>query len=1004
MNARWIAIAALVVSIVVILPLAGLATEAELYFASDKNGENRVTKVREGDQVWIVVYDPDEDIDCDVRDKVWTDVKVIDVKTGAHIVWKSYLDKDGDAAGVKFDEVGYVPYKGHWPGTTGGYLGEDFLEEVDASTGLFVSRRPFQIGTRVDFGSDGSEHTHIVGPYDGKGPNVTPTDFMWGNFLYADSDDTDDDDHGDDRIWVGRAGEFILAQVGSEAPARDGVAYLPPGVDTTDPEEEDYMLGRFENMDTITGLYVDQNDPSDVALTQAKLNDTEATLSWSREIYKDGNEAATITLVDDDENLDCSEVEKVPIFVLINPGSWRNADVMSATDFCTLKRYGGVSDTAGTVLDQPIVWYTIYDSGIEALNLGSKQKTVDGVYYVQYPTTAPWDPAGTNGVTRVMFYASETSADSGIFEVRLNSILTDLGFNSLNVRDVLVAYYVDPNDQDDFKLATAYIEERNHSILNFTDGMRAEQEVFWIGRDPVYIEVIDANANEDACCPEQVVVHVCDPHEVDDVEWLVLDEMSSNSSIFFTNIGMRLVSVWDALGIGDPGANGGYSLQLDNWELEAFNEDSIYARYNDVVYVEADVDALGDTDTDPANGWFPPRIDHTRVVNDVSFNVFEVGDTQVFDGDETRMYFLDRNGNRVGAYANSDCVFVEVVDPDQDEDQNRRERIDGSWDGSAGIGQQLPFGPADFASNHDTCGYLETDVHPVNTLLGDTNIFDSGRWAKFYVLNPRTGRWAPVDLLETGIDTGTFVSVTCIDLVDRYDCVPTLGVLPGDTLIAAYQDPSNHSDVAWISIRVGIGGALVTGSTTEFVDVEGTPVAAYLVGEPLYVKVVDPSLVGAGSIPEALTIEGEVYDLAAYPDGGTGAFLAGPIDLVCDIGETVTATYVDPSDPSDTSSDTVKIVGGTLEVERFYAAPNPFEDVATFGYVGDGLAETFSVSIYDLSGRRIWSAFEENVLGITWDGVDDDGEAAANGAYIYVVRASGAGNTFDGKGTIFIRR
>ena len=198
MNARWIAIAALVVSIVVILPLAGLATEAELYFASDKNGENRVTKVREGDQVWIVVYDPDEDIDCDVRDKVWTDVKVIDVKTGAHIVWKSYLDKDGDAAGVKFDEVGYVPYKGHWPGTTGGYLGEDFLEEVDASTGLFVSRRPFQIGTRVDFGSDGSEHTHIVGPYDGKGPNVTPTDFMWGNFLYADSDDTDDDDHGDD--------------------------------------------------------------------------------------------------------------------------------------------------------------------------------------------------------------------------------------------------------------------------------------------------------------------------------------------------------------------------------------------------------------------------------------------------------------------------------------------------------------------------------------------------------------------------------------------------------------------------------------------------------------------------------------------------------------------------------------------------------------------------------------------------------------------------------------
>jgi hypothetical protein len=1003
-NARRFAVAAVIIAAVALVPLVALATEAELYFASDKNGENRVTKVREGDQVWIVVYDPDEDIDCDVRDKVWTDIKVMDIKTGAHIVWKSYMTKDGDANSLKFEQPGYVPYKGHWPGTTAGFLGEDFLEEVNSSTGLFVSRRPFQIGTRVSF-ADGADQTHIVGPYDGKGPNVTPTDFIWGNYMYVDEDD---DNQGDDRIWVGRAGEYILASgpTGIVAPPRDGIAYLPPGIDDVDVHKKDYMLGRFGNLDTVTGLYVDPDDAGDVALAQLKLNDAKSTITWDREIYPDGNEAATITIVDDDENLNCNKVEKVPVFVIVNPGSWRNqTGSMSATDFCTLKRYGGVRDTVGSVLDQSLVWHNIYNSGLAALNLGSKskQRTVDGSYYIQYPTTTPWDPAGTNGVTRVMFYASETTSDSGIFELRLNSILRDLGFNSLNVRDVLVAYYIDPNDQDDFSLATAYIEERQHSQLRFTDASRATQDVYWLGRDPVYVELIDENANEDACCPEKVVVHVCDPHEVDDVEWLVLDEMSSNSPIFFTYIGMRLASVWDALGIGDPGASGGYSLRLDNWELEAFNEDKIYARYNDVVYRESDVDALGDTNTDlPA--WFPPRIDHTRVINDVSFAVLEVGDTQVFDGDETQMHFLDRNGNRVGTYANSDCVFVEVSDPDQNEDRNRRERIDAYWDGSAGWGQQQPFGPANFASNHAECGYLETDVHPVNALLGDTNIFDDGQWATLYVMNPRTGRWAPLDLVETGIDTGVFVSVTCVDLVDRYDCVPTLGVLPGDTLLAAYQDPSNHSDVAWVSIRVAIGGAAMTGSTTQFVDVEGDPVAAYLIGEPLYVKVIDSSLSGAGSIPEALSIDGATYDLVAYPAGGSGAFWAGPIDLVCNVGDKVTATYTDPSDPSDTSSATVQIVAGTLDVDRFYAAPSPFDDEATFAYVGDGLAETFAVFVYNLSGRLVWSALEENVLGVVWDGVGDRGDPVANGAYIYVVTATGNGRTFQGKGTLFVNR
>jgi len=1012
-KARWTVASLITVLFIAASFLVIWAADSEMYFSSDKNGENRVMQVREGDQIWIVVMDSDEDIDCDVRDKVWTDIKVMDTKTGAHIVWKSYIDEDGidtdgdgDGDTVKHGDADYVPHKGRWPGASAGWLGADYLEETGSSTGVFVSSRPFMIGTRVAFGGAGRFQTHIVGPYTGAiGGIVTPTDFEWGGYLYADGDS---DDRGDDRIWVDHEQLFFVSTT-DELAFPDGNAYLPPG-NASAPGTEDYILGRFENMDTLIGLYVDQNDRSDVALAMAKITDTEATLEWSREVYRDANEAAMIRVVDPDENLNCSTSEMVPVFILVNPGSWNPQTPTSANDFGMLKRYGGVFDISGNVPNptKPIVWYSIYDSGF-FINLaadGSNQPNSQGTYYIEYPTknegNVTWfDTASDTGVTRVMFYAEETSADSGIFELRLNDILTDLGFNSLNVRDTLVAYYVDPNDQDDVKVTTAYIEEKNHSSIRFTDFGRNDQSVFWIGRDPVYIEVTDANANVDSCCPEQVVVQVCDPHEVDDTEWLILDELSSNSPIFFTHTGMRLISVWDAMGVGDPGALGGYSLELDNWELEAFNEDSIYVRYNDIIYTDAAMQQLGDSNTATA---FPPQIKEARMANDVSFGVFEVGDTQVFDGETTTMYFLDRQGNRVSGYLNSDCAFIEVVDLDQDEDQFRRERIDAFWDGNGNAGQNTPFGPIDDPDNHLTCGFDDVDVHLVNDILGDTNIFSPGTWAKLYILNPRNGRWAPVDLLETGVDSGSFVSVSCVDLINKFECAPSLGVLPGDTLLAVYNDPSNHSDVAWISIKVEIGGAIAVGSQTSFVDATGLSVAAYIEGEPIFVKVVDTSIADAGSLEEALTIDGVAYDLVPLVGAASGTFITAALNLGLVAGDEITATYVDPSDSKDISSDTITVVASELTVDRFYAGPSPFSDVVTFAYIGTGLAETFTVAVYDLAGQLIWMTEEHNVLDVVWDGRNEDARLMANGVYIYVVIASNDDRVFTDKGQLFILR
>ena len=951
--------------VVLLVCMSVAATDAEMYFSADKNGQTRVTNVQEGDEIFIVIYDPDQNIDCDIRDKFTGDTKIMDPKTGAYIVWNVAADFDFAAP-------------------TG-----DYFEETGADTGLFVSHRAFQIGTRESFAAGSPERfTHVV-------DTLPLDDFSGGHYLYGSLDGVG---YADRRGYFGGSGGLTFH--GGRALYGIGEIWrMPSYICDLGGAGEEYLVGRFENMDTLIGMFQDPNDATDVAVAMMKIIDTEATIAWDETIYKDGNGAATITIVDADENLNCSEVECVPVFILVNPGSWNplDAELLSPTSFCALKRTGGVTwtDAAGAApvgcsgAFCPIRWYDIYNSKANFKGSGS-YGAQDGRYYIQYDP-ALFDTTAANGVTAVSFYAWETGVSTGVFQLNLNSILTELGFDSLRVRDVLVAYYLDPNDEDDFKLATAYIEERQHSATSFTDATRGDMTEYWLGRDPVYVQVIDSNANIDPCCPEQVVVHICDPHGEDDSEWLILDETSSNSPVFFTFAGTQLWPVWDALGVGLSDSIGGFQLQLDNWKLEAFNEDDIYVRYNDVYYGATET-TTGSYTNDPSSGlsglgdqnWqtsFPPYITKIRVANDVSFDLMSIGDTQVWDGSTTTMYFLDRSGNRVSGYVNSDCVFVEVIDYDQDEDQYRRERIDGYWDGA----QNVPFGP--MALNEFVCNGTYTQTHSVNVLLGDTNIFNDtpaqaensvyhGE-AKLYILNPRSGRWAAVDLLETAIASGDFVSVTCIDLVSVYStCVPTLDVLPGDTIVAFYQDPSNHSDSAMISIKVGVGGSTTPSgqaSTTTFVDEAGVAVTSYTDIDLVYVKVIDPTHAGDSIIADAVEIDGVTYDLAPLAGANTDTFITAGLDLGLAAGESVTAMYTDPLDSTDTSSDTITIIASELDVDSFYAGPNPCDGECTFGYNGSGVASVMSVSIYDLSGHLVWKSEQANVTEIVWSGTNASG-------------------------------
>jgi hypothetical protein len=1045
--------------------LSALASDGQIFLASDKNGQNRVTAIQEGDSVFLVVIDSDENIDCDVRDKFWADVKLFDPKTGAYIDWISW------DAGWAIQN--YTGRAGATTPNAAGVIGH-FFEETGSDTGVFVSNVSFQIGRRIQWSPE-QANTHWVGfDFDGLDNLGNALHTFQGDWVYGP--------WGPNVLPVASARAFVAGGLRVDLNVPMNPLFLPFA---------ESLHGRFENMDSLVVMYQDQNDATDVALGMAKIIDTEATITWDQEIYKDANTSATITVVDADENLNCNLIEYVPVFIIVNPGSWNPMDGpngLSANDFCMLKRNGGIfpapavpaaAPVAALVpnLLQGISWLNIYDSGLisgvggvdlaAATPAGSNpQPDQNGSYYIQYPNNlnsvaagavgdgrgSIFDTATVNGETRVSFYAQETGVNTGVFQLNINSILVDLGFNSLAVRDVLVAYYLDPNDEDDFKLATAYIEEKQHSITSFTDANRADMNTFWIGRDFVYVQVIDANANVDPCCPEQVVVKICDPHESDDVEWIILDETSSNSPVFFSNAGMVIDPVWAGNGVGTaPAVVGGYQLALDNWVLEVYNEDDVYARYNDVYYFAVDSDQaglvggpffdglafLGDLAPALAVGpvpiaavaptAFPPTIERGRVLNDISFDVMSIADTQVYDAGTTHMWFLDRNGNRVSGYVNSDCVFVEVLDPDQDEDQYRRERIDAFWDAS----QNFPFGPMDDEDNHAPCGIVQNWWHPVNPLLGDTNIFSGAgvavaappeavgpsapigergvgsTRANLYVLNPRNGHWAPVDLLETGVATGDFVSVICIDLTNVYLCVPTLGVLPGDTIVAVYMDPSNHSDSAWISIKVGIGGGGTPpsqASTTMFVDAAGAEVANYMDADMAYVKVIDPSHAGATLLANALDIDGATYDLAPLAGAASDTFITAALNLGFVAGDTITATYTDPTDPTDTSSDTITVIASELAVTDFYATPTPFATDVEFTFNGSGIATVMSVEVYDLSGKLVWTEELANVTGIVWDGTDMGGAMLANGGYIYTIVATDGTNTFHGEGLVFINR
>lgn len=386
------------------------ASAARLYFSSDSSGIVELESVCEGEFFWIVVEDGDENNDCDVRDKIWADV---DVAAGCFAAgWVSYGPDHLGADGNPYDSPDYVPYEGHFPGTEGSY-DFDFLEETASDSGVFVSCRPFQLGTRESHGIP-RMNTHVL------------DDFLCpgGNWLH---------DFHDDLSAVPVLPEAYIT----------GAA--PPMSELVEPLDATSLKGTYT--DPTPG------EEDDRATANIPLCDVSPRVEWDQSEYFDANGAATLIVAEADENMNCDEVEYVPVFLFACHRDWEVSidcpgcdcieDFSAVFDehWSDLRSTGGVNGETGDAgpADAPIEPYNAYHSEKNAYGV---QGAEDGKYYYSYPDG--YDTLRSDGVTVVLHYAQETGADTGVFEVRLNSILVDLGFRSLPEGSIVRAHYMDP--------------------------------------------------------------------------------------------------------------------------------------------------------------------------------------------------------------------------------------------------------------------------------------------------------------------------------------------------------------------------------------------------------------------------------------------------------------------------------------------------------------------------------------------------------------------------------
>ncbi|MBC7170336.1 hypothetical protein H5T55_06900 [Candidatus Bipolaricaulota bacterium] len=963
--------------------LASTAWAFEPFF-SDAAG-NKLGRVWEGQQIYIAIKDPEKGA-CGI-DQFMVDLIIFDFKTGATLETK--------------DDY-FVP--GAWFRELGGIGSGLYFWVAGPGSNVKVS---LQVGSRdcfidaaitdVCFGN-----THVLGTISPASIRLGPDldgaiEVAWWNgaWEYLDEDVTNGG------IDLVEFNEFPFQRRTARVDLEGEKFYSP----TYDGATE--VLGRFENNDTLILIARDTTDERNVDQDQIKIVDTvgELTVVPSRLDYGCGPACSNIvvTIEDKDENLNCNAIEYVPFFVIINPGSWNPEQTPGVTNFCSLMMLGGYNGE-GDLFDEPIRWYNIYEPE----------------RYIDY-SDAPWWNYDANMLFAV-FFAAETSVDSGVFTFdfgNLEDFQRALGLDPtdrLPPGTTIAFYYIDPNDFDDMDLATVMVGNRPHSETFITDanGIPVSEVRIGAGWGGLYIRVYDADANVEACCQDKVVVHICDPHNEDDSEYYVIDEISNNSGIFFTQSGIPLLPVWDAVA--------GYQLVFDDWRIQAFNEDTIFVRYNSVDYEQASLNALGDGD--PNDGFFPPVINYDAARNqywDVSFAKVKVYDFQVFDGITHCMRFLDGNYQPVTSIPLSGSLYLEVCDYDQNEHPAMRELIFGGWNKDAKADDETegkwehtdPIWTPDATETTFSEFFADTRIGNIAGENGGVSISGINPTVKVFMFNAQSGAWERMDLRETAVGSGIFRSTTCVLVADaRNPGEGNLGSKPGDTIMAFYQDPSNHSDISIISIKVAEGGAGGITPPTVALSVAFDK-ANYNPGETVTITVTDEQYAGASEITGAakplILKKADGTELKSWTQipavaGDPGKFRVSYV-LPADVTGTIIAVYTDPLIPTRTAQAQATVAAPVLTgVSDVKPVPEVFSTSTAFTVYAQpagAVPSKVTIEVYDLTGRKVATLTGTNTATVSWNG-----GTLRNGAYIYVWAVEGGNpiQTWTGKGFVYIKR
>ncbi|MEN3010174.1 MAG: T9SS type A sorting domain-containing protein [Candidatus Bipolaricaulaceae bacterium] len=989
-------------------------------YLGNAKGEPFSGPVPEGTTVYVVVKGTGRY--CGM-DQFPADILIFDFKTGAYIIVQ--------------DDPTTPDFEGAWFRELGGPGSGLFFWVTGRNSNTKVG---VQLGSRLTFGGLGQTltgylasylpldaveylaYTHwtglVLGAPTGYDPGVIPWLPIWneGDYEYLDSN-------------IGWGGT-------------SGAAWLPQErvVERTSllPRLNGLTLGRLENKDTIIVVVRDLSDPEGKAIDQGQLKilDTEATLTVAPPTIDYGCPGCPnieIVVQDPDENLNSSEIDYVPVFVILNPGSWNPTQTEPVNNFCSLLRWGGWfripadfipawdvdQDEVPDNYDEewrfnnvsigewqigaPIRWYNIYANRW----IDYSEALTPGWF------NAEWvNDLGGYQIRAVIFVPEEDPA-SGRFKINLGNLedFQQFLWNTPAARNyklprgtTISFYYIDPNDFDDMDLGVIRVgypatgPNAPYSQIHFTDplGHLPITGNVKLGWDGLYIRVYDKDADVEWCCCDQVIVHVCDPHNEDDSEYLILDETGNSTGVFFTQAAVPLMPVWDAVA--------GYQLVFDDWRIQAFNEDTIFAQYNSVDYVQTQLNALGDSD--PNDGFFPPHIDYGADRNqywDISFAKVRVFDTQVFDGRTHKMWFADCAGNKLPGptipYGGQ--VGLVVEDPDQNEEPRLRELISGNWD--------LTYDTAPFWFL-DTTTQTPSGVFVDFFGLAPNSVGGLGPAPKIFVLNARNGRWEILRLVEVRPDSGVFRSTVCVDLAGE----GTLGARPGDTIMAFYQDPSNHSDISIISMKVALGGA--PGVVPPAAPTVRFDRASYAPGDRVVITVTDPKYKDYDRLEGTDIVVVKAADNVPFMrwnslvavDPATGTFqVEGNIPADFTKFGTITAEYTDPFDATRKATATARVERVRLtDVTDVEVVPNPVTgNTVSFkikAQPAGAVADEISVVVYDLTGREIWTNKVNNADTLTWTG--GVLTTLRSTAYIYIVTVKWDTNQKVFKGFLYVKR